>query len=60
MLFISLDFIYFALYNINLIEYHEKNYCSDIGSPFSCHVFGLLYHQLKMCCLRRRQTKISN
>ena len=60
MLFISLEFIYFALYNFNPIEYHEKNYCSDIGSPFSFYAFGLLFQQLKMRCLWRRQAKVSN
>jgi hypothetical protein len=51
MLFISLKFIYFALYNFNLIEYHEKSYCSDIGSPVNCHANCLLYHKFKMRCI---------
>ena len=60
MLFISLKFIYFALYNFNPIEYHEKNYCSDIRSPVNCHVYCLLQLKLKMRCIWRRQAKVSN
>ena len=60
MLFILLEFIYFAPSYLNIIEQHEKSYCSDIGSPVNCHAYGFLYVKFKMCCIRRRQAKISN